>query len=73
MIKALKNKGNLAPGNDIGKHNRLHSRGNRKAYEIVLPSHSPNSIYINVNLLNEEGQSLVTVLHAKHRVKLTNF
>ncbi len=51
----------------------MFSRGNRKAYEIVLPSHSPNTIYINVNLLNEEGQSLVTVLHAKYRVKLTNF
>jgi len=49
------------------------STGNKKEYELVLPDYSPNTICINVNLLNEEGRSLVTVLHDKYGVKLTNF
>lgn len=49
------------------------SRGNRKEYELVLPGYSPDTICINVNLLNEKGQALVTVLHDKYNVKLTNF
>lgn len=51
----------------------IFSKGNIKEYELVVSGRSPDTISINVNLLNEEGQSLVTVLHGKYSVRLTDF
>lgn len=59
--------------NEIEYIKCVFSRGNQKHYEIVLPKNLPNTISINVNLVNDTGESLITVLKNKYSVKFNNF